>query len=57
MTRYACTRCNRRLKSPTPSGMGPVCLRATTGTRQRKEKRERVQRDGLTADLFAGVAA
>ena len=57
MTRYHCTRCGRRLKAATPSGMGDKCERAAFGTRQRKEKRERVQRDSLTVDMFRGVAA
>lgn len=28
-----CNRCRRELKNPSPSGYGPVCLRAITGSK------------------------
>ena len=53
MTR--CTRCNRQLKAPTETGMGPKCALAVLGRKERRQAREPVKRDERTADLFAGV--
>lgn len=53
MTPYRCTRCNRRLKAPTESGMGDKCRMYVLGTKPRRAKVERaVKRDDRTADLF-----
>lgn len=54
MTR--CTRCNRKLKAPTASGMGETCERHVLGPRQRAKKAPKtmqVKRDMHTPDLFA----
>mgnify|MGYP000998728989 FL=1 len=52
-----CTRCNRKLKAPTVSGMGETCERYVLGPRQRQAaqpKPARVRRDDATPDLFDG---
>ena len=52
MTR--CTRCNRKLKAPTASGMGETCERHVLGTKpKRKAKPAPVRRDDATLDLWA----
>lgn len=55
MTR--CTRCGRRLKAPTPSGLGPVCQLAVLGRADKPKRTEKtpVKRDERTGDLFAEV--
>lgn len=54
MTPYRCTRCNRRLKAPTESGMGDKCRMYVLGTKPRRAAKvdQSVKRDPLTADLF-----
>ena len=55
-----CTRCNRHLKRPPimvgDYPFGPQCARAMFGAKPKRAKREPVQRDERTADLFEGVA-
>lgn len=50
-----CTRCGRRLKAPTPSGMGPTCERYVLGSKPKRQAKPEVKRDERTPDLFAGV--
>lgn len=50
MTR--CTKCGRKLKRPTQSGMGRVCEMATVGTKPKRQPSQPV-RDERTADMFA----
>jgi len=56
MTR--CTRCNRKLKAPTASGMGETCERYVLGPRPKRQaaqaKPARASRDDATPDLFDG---
>lgn len=47
-----CTRCGRRLKNISLTGMGPICARAVLGTKPRAITRE-VKRDERTPDMFA----
>lgn len=58
MTR--CNRCGRRLKTPTPTGLGPTCERYVLGSKPKRApaifSRQDVKRDERTADLFEGVA-
>ena len=55
-----CTRCNRHLKRPPimvgDYPFGPQCARQMFGAKPKRQKREPVQRDERTADLFEGVA-
>jgi len=55
-----CTRCGRRLKAPTESGMGPKCALYVLGSKPKRApaifSRQDVKRDERTADLFEGVA-
>ena len=55
MTR--CTRCNRKLKAPTASGMGETCERYVLGPRPKRQaaqaKTARARRDDATLDLWA----
>lgn len=53
MTR--CARCNRQLKEPSPSGLGPRCALYVLGRKEKRQAREPVKRDERTADMFAGV--
>lgn len=50
-----CTRCGRKLKHATPSGMGRVCEIAVLGPRPKAvaARRVEVSKDTRTADLFA----
>lgn len=55
MTPYRCTRCNRRLKAPSESGMGDKCRMYVLGTKPRRVQildRRPVKRDDRTPDLF-----
>ncbi len=50
-----CTRCGRRLKAPTETGMGPKCALYVLGSKPKREPttpRQEVKRDDRTADLF-----
>lgn len=51
-----CTRCHRPLKRPPimvgDYAFGPQCARAMFGAKPKRQKREPVQRDERTADLF-----
>jgi hypothetical protein len=47
-----CTKCGRRLKNPSPNGMGPVCARAVLGAKHKRQRAE-PQRDERTRDMFA----
>lgn len=51
-----CKMCNRKLKAPTETGLGPVCARAAFGTKPRRVKAEPAKRDALTPDLFPELA-
>lgn len=52
----SCTRCHRPLKRPPimvgDYAFGPQCARAMFGAKPKRQKREPVQRDDRTADLF-----
>lgn len=54
-----CTRCHRPLKRPPimvgDYPFGPQCARQIFGAKPKRQKREPVQRDERTADLFEGV--
>jgi hypothetical protein len=53
-----CTRCGRRLKNPSATGLGPVCRLAVLGPAPKAAKaaqRRSVARDEATPDLFAEV--
>jgi len=54
-----CTRCHRLLKRPPimvgDYPFGPQCARAMFGAKPKRAKREPVQRDDRTADLFNEV--
>jgi len=47
-----CTRCNRKLKAPTASGMGETCERYVLGPRQKRQAAKPARRDDATPDLF-----
>jgi len=51
-----CTRCHRPLKRPPimvgDYAFGPQCARAMFGAKPKRQKRDPVQRDDRTADLF-----
>ena len=51
-----CTRCGRKLKNTSASGMGPVCELAVLGPRRKSKSTRRldVSKDTLTIDMFAG---
>ena len=54
-----CAKCNRKLKAPTETGLGPVCARAAFGTKPKRPaaaKPARVRRDDGTPDMFAELA-
>ena len=55
----ACTRCGRRLKAPTETGMGPKCSLYVLGAKPRRIAKVDlpVKRDELTRDLFGEVVA
>ena len=54
-----CTRCGRRLKAPTPTGLGPTCERYVLGSKPKRVPTldSKVKRDERTGDLFAGVTS
>jgi hypothetical protein len=56
MIRLACNRCGRTLKRPPVDGMGPKCLRMTTGAKPMRRRAAR-RRDVRTLDLFAEAQA
>lgn len=49
---HRCTKCGRRMKRATASGMGATCERNVLGTKQ-KRQRATPPADTSTADLFA----
>ncbi len=53
-----CTRCGRRLKAPTDTGMGPKCALYMLGRKPKPKRQPKTEilRDRLTRDLFEGVA-
>jgi len=57
LAEYHCTKCGRRMKAPSESGMGPVCHRAAFGSRQRKQASQPVRRDTRTPDMFGEARA
>lgn len=54
-----CTRCGRRLKAPTDTGMGPKCALYMLGRKPKTKRQPKTEilRDKLTRDLFEGVSA
>jgi hypothetical protein len=52
-----CTRCGRRMKEESPTGLGPRCQLAVLGPRPKRQaaqaKPARASRDDATPDLFA----
>jgi len=51
-----CAHCHRKLKRPSETGYGPVCLRALFGAKPKRIKAEPVKRDERTRDLFEVAA-
>lgn len=49
---HRCSKCGRRMKAATPSGMGPVCARAMLGAKQ-KRRRAAAPLDARQRDFFA----
>lgn len=51
-----CAKCGRALKNPSPSGYGPVCLRAVTGTKPARvrlfDRRVKRSADERQVELF-----
>lgn len=53
-----CNRCGRALKNPSPSGFGPVCLRAVTGAKPARVRlfdRRPAGKDERQVELFGEV--
>lgn len=53
-----CARCGRALKNAAPSGYGPVCLRAVTGSKPKRTRlfdRKPQKADERQVDMFVEV--
>lgn len=53
-----CAKCGRTLKNPSPSGFGPVCLRAVTGAKPARVRlfdRRPAGKDERQVELFGEV--
>ena len=46
-----CTRCGRRLKAPTPTGLGPTCERYVLGSKPKRQPAVLLRRIGVEAAL------